>query len=131
MSFSQVIRADWVGEGRKIAAAFTESGNTKASFDEDVPIGAADKEYAFAFDITKLMLIFMLSPEVLTIKTNSTGAPDDTIVLIANKPLLWAYCGDADYYRVLITTDVTKLFITNASGVVVRLQIETLFNSEV
>lgn len=125
MSFSQKIKADWVGDGREIAGAFTVSANAKASFDENIPIGAAN-EYVFAFDITNLELLYISVAEDLTIKTNSSGAPDDTILVKKGIPFIWTY--GVNYSKPL-AVDVVKIFVANSSGVIARLQIEVLYNA--
>jgi hypothetical protein len=67
-----------------------------------------------------------VSDKAITLETNSGGSPVDTIALAANVPYDWRV-GNADAFR--LGTDVTGLFVTNASGDEARLQIEVLFDN--
>lgn len=68
-------------------------------------------------DISQLKAIMILSTKAITIKTNDSGSPADTIVLQANVPYLW-YAGptidatDGNPFD----ADVTDFYIANASG---------------
>jgi hypothetical protein len=52
-----------------------------------------------------------LADQALTIKTNSSGTPQETISLIADRPLIWR-AGDA----ALFAGNVSSIFVSNASG---------------
>lgn len=81
----------------------------------------ADGQTAFranlAIDISQLKAIIIHSDKAVTLKTNSSGSPDDTIVLQANVPLVW-YTGptidaaDGNPFD----ADVTDFYIANSSG---------------
>jgi hypothetical protein len=80
----------------------------------DYPIAAAavNAEIDVAFSKTAFQLILISSDQAVTIKTNSTGAPGDTIALPANKSILirnGAVLGGN------FAVDVTKLFISNGT----------------
>jgi hypothetical protein len=67
-----------------------------------------------------LRSLFILSDKDLTLKTNSSGSPGNTLTLTANKPLVWYQgCGLANP----ITVDVTKLFLTAATAARVRVKV--------
>lgn len=79
----------------------------------DIPDATTNKEVDVAFALAKLKAIYLYASQDVTVKTNSTGSPDDTISLVAEKPLVW-YTGGS--FANPFTADVTKLYITNASG---------------
>jgi hypothetical protein len=77
-----------------------------------------------AVDISQMKAILILSDKAVTIKTNSSGSPDDTVVLAANVPYLW-YAGptiDASDENPF-DADITDLYIANASGATATVKI--------
>lgn len=77
----------------------------------EVSISAdTNKEIALAFVNSRLKAIMILCAKDVTIKTNSSSSPDNTIALTANKPLLWfTGCGLANPF---VAADVTKIYVT-------------------
>jgi hypothetical protein len=71
-----------------------------------------------AADVSTIVSMAIESTTAMTIKTNDSATPDDTITLLANKPLLWDT-------QILATTGATcpltvdidgGLFVTNAAA---------------
>lgn len=91
------------------------------------PVPIATGQTAFlvnlAIDVSDLKSLFIVCDQAVTIKTNSSGAPDNTLTLIANQPLVW-YNGS--YYTNLLTVDVTKIYVANSSGATANLYIFAL-----
>lgn len=112
------------GRTFNVANAYTGTGMSRVT-DESIPI-AADNLVAWALDLSQLKLLYIHCTEIVTLETNSSDTPDDTIVLQAGVPLIWRL---ADYYTNLITADVTSLYVTNASSAVAVLNIEALFDA--
>ncbi len=79
----------------------------------EVANGATVFEVFCAIDVSALKGLRIVADQALTLKTNSSGAPDDTIVLVADQPLDWY---DGSYYTKPLTVDVVKFFVANASG---------------
>lgn len=73
---------------------------------------------AINIDISQMDVIAMVSDQDITIKTNSSGAPVDTISLTAGQ-MFFQRTGDEAQF----TADVTQMFVTNASGATATLQI--------
>ena len=73
-----------------------------------------DQEVACAIDRSQLTSLYIKSSVIMTLETNSSSAATNTIVLKAGVPYIWSSPGD--YNTCLITADVTKIFLTNASG---------------
>lgn len=68
----------------------------------------------FAVDVSDLLLWVIMSDQDLTIKTNSSSVPDDTITVKAGVPIIWdSESGAANP----LTADVTDLFITNTTAI--------------
>lgn len=112
-----------------------QSGNQSVSQEESVTaesetnldLAVADEETALeaniAIDYSAIASLYMACDQDITIKTNDSGTPDDTIALKANKPLVWTPdCGFANPF----SADVTSIFCANASGADATLQIRLL-----
>ena len=129
--FTQVIEAEWQADGRTVKGEIVETANAKASFDEVIADSETNKEFVLSFDVitNKLKSLFILSSKDVTLKTNDSGSPDDEIALKAGVPLPWAYQAGNYYHACPLTADVAKIFVTNASGGIARLQIEALYDS--
>jgi hypothetical protein len=95
----------------------TDSGNVV------VANGQTNKEVVLAIDFSQLKAIFISSDRAVLIETNDGTTPDDTITLAANVPYIWQV-GSAS--ACLITEDVTKVFVTNASGADANLRFRVL-----
>lgn len=84
---------------------------------------AAEVEVSLVFPVAKLKSFFYICDQNTTLKTNSSGAPDDTFTIPANKPFPWntAMLTDNPF-----AGDVAKVFITNNSAVPATAKIVTL-----
>ena len=79
-----------------------------------IPDSTTNQLLNVAWVRAQLAGIYIVSDQVVTIKSNSSGSPDDTLVLAANVPVHWY---PARYHtKPFATADVTKLYVTNASG---------------
>lgn len=83
------------------------------SISQVIADSSTNLEIAWQADVSQIKSIVIASDQAITIKTNSTGAPDNTLNIVAGMPYVWR---TGDYNALLLTADVTKLFVTNASG---------------
>src|SRR5690242_5998056 len=83
------------------------------SLEDSVANGQTNKEFVLALDVSQLKGLFIWADGAITVKTNSSGSPADTLSVPANIPYVWC---EGMLGTLLITADVTKIFITNASG---------------
>lgn len=67
-----------------------------------------------ALDVSACKGFAIVSDQDITIKTNSSGAPDNTLTLKANEPYIWSGANDPNAF--LLTVDVTKFYVANSSG---------------
>src|SRR4051812_5617459 len=91
--------------------AVTDAAET--ALDLVVPDATTNQLATIAIDISQTSDLYLVSNCNVTIKTNSTSSPGDTITLLAGIPLVWfTGCG----YAIPLSVDVTALYVTNASG---------------
>jgi len=75
---------------------------------------SATTEYDISIDVSQLNSIFLYSDGDLTLKTNSSSVPDQTITIKSGVPFFWTK--DMGITNPL-TTDVTKFYFVNAGAV--------------
>jgi len=65
-------------------------------------------------DVSQVVACYIASDKAVTLETNATDASGgNTITLAADVPYMWN-TGSPDTLK--LTTDVTKIYVTNASG---------------
>jgi hypothetical protein len=80
-------------------------------FEETVPDASTNVQFLLAIDISAAKVVSLLADQNLTVKTNSSGSPQETITLVAGRPKVWN-TGDT----AMFAGDVNSIFVTNASG---------------
>lgn len=75
--------------------------------------GTPNVEVDLAFPFAKVKSVVIYSAQAMTIKSNSTSAPDDTFVVPAGKQVAW---NTNDINPCPFTANVTKLYLTNGSA---------------
>lgn len=85
--------------------------DTSYKITETIADATTDANYLLAIDVSGLQAFSMVSTQAITVKTNSSGAPQETFTMAANDPVIFQV-GDA----AIFAGDVTSIFITNASG---------------
>ena len=92
--------------------AFTDSGVIPVIDIDDLTTPVTNTQYVCAIDVSQIKFIVIVATEDCTLKANSSGAPDYTLTLKADKPLIWwEGCG----YTNLLTTDTTSFYLTCAA----------------
>jgi hypothetical protein len=97
--------------GKQLTVSKTSGAETQIS--ETIADGTTNGLVAFTLDVSKALAVYISASADMTLKTNSSGSPDQTFALAAGVPLVW--CEDMPTANPL-TTDITALYATNASG---------------
>lgn len=94
----------------------------------NVPIADSESDYEILvnIDVSAVQSVYIVSDQDVTLETNDGAVPIDTIELKAGVPYAWH--GES-YDALLLTTDVTALYITNASGAIANLKVRVLEDS--
>ncbi len=92
--------------------SFVGSGEANI-IDEVIADSVTDQLAVISIDVSAIKCIYLHATTNLTVETNDGGTPIDTIALLANDPYIF-YIGSLNANK--LTTDVTGLFLTNASG---------------
>jgi hypothetical protein len=102
------------GDGLSLSGSAAASGDTVTSIDAVIPLNTTNSPVAAAFLVADVVALYIVSDQNVTLKTNSTGSPANTIALKAGIPLVWVAA--APYQANPFTTDVTAFFITNTAA---------------
>lgn len=128
MASSHVINKSVTVGGKTVSASKTYTGDSNTTMSIDVP-SATEVEVLLALTVAQIQSIFISSDRDVTLETNNTTTPDETINLIADVPYHWAEETPATEYDTnLFETDLTSIFINNQSGSAAVVKIEALFD---
>ena len=118
---------EMVTSGDRVLTITNEfSGSQRISLEESIANATTNGQVNVAIDVSKLIAIVINSTQNVTLETNDGSTPDDTIALEANVPYVWH---ENSYHSLLLTADVTALFITNASGAAATITVEALVDA--
>ena len=97
------------GTGKKASQVITADKGVHVEV--TVPAGAVNLQVNLALDVSEIKgLNIGVGDGSMTVKTNSTSEPDDTLELDERKDVIWT---PQDPAPCPLTTDVTALYITN------------------
>ena len=123
MAFNHSITRRIVTTGGSRQATKELSADGEQRVDVAVNDQETDKQVEFDILIANLESIFILATVDMTIKTNSSSAPDETLNIKADQPYVWhTDC----YFANLLATNITALYVTNSSGENGVLKIEAI-----
>lgn len=106
----------------------TLSAGQRIAIDESIPDSSSDLLVALAIDVSQVKGVYILSDQDITLETNDGSSPDNTLALKAGIPYVW-YTNKYDALK--FTSDITALYVTNASGEAARLIAEFLVDPTV
>lgn len=122
MAFTQKHQFICTSGGVRYPTADTEHSSGAANnLSEAIPNPSTDLAVAWAAVVAKIKAIFIQVDGACVIETNSSSAAADTLTFTATK--LWYYWDQYSLAPLLLTTDVTSLFVTQSSGATVNLSI--------
>lgn len=90
----------------------SKSDDRSLELDVTVAANVTNQAHAFPIDVSEVKSMYLMSTQNITIKTNSTSTPANTLNLLANRPVIWQ---DGDLNSLLLTTDVTTLYLTTGA----------------
>lgn len=123
MSITGIIGVTHSRDGGSVVVQKSITTESEIAADIPVGIGASNLVANVPLDISQIQSLLITADQDLTLKTNSSGSPDNTIALKAGIPYLWLYNSGI---TLPLSADVTNWYITNASGVAATLKIRAL-----
>lgn len=127
MSYSYNVSRAVVANSGTVSKSKQYTYSKIVEYSDSVSDGTTDDLVDLAFALAQLKVVYLASDQAITIKTNSSGAPQETINLLANVPLLWT---EDDYQAssTLFAGDVTALYLTNGSGSAAAVEMRVLLD---
>ena len=125
MAISGSVRMVITGIGNTVDASIAVTGSGAIVIDESIANAVTDGLIDCSFVLARLSAFYMCSDKALTIETNSSGAPQETITLVANKPFVYV---PGVGLPSPFAGNVTALYASNASGSTAVLQIRVLLD---
>lgn len=123
MALSTYVRTIVHGIGADVDERQTLAGVTGGIEVSETITDATDQLLSVAFVLAKLKVFIMVSSTAMTVKTNDSGSPQETLTLAAGVPFVYVPgAGLASPFD----DDVTALYVTNtgASQVQVRVGVD-------
>lgn len=96
--------------GNSLGASWTELGNSEINLDIQLAASSTNVLATVAFTAANVQSCVLIADHNMTIKTNSSGSPADTINLVAGIP--WVYSKSAGYSASPFGTNVTAFYLT-------------------
>lgn len=128
MSFQHSIVRNFSIPGGGGSTTETVADDGSQSLEESIADGVVDQALDFDVKAAAIKSIIMFATTDLTIETNNAGTPDDTIALVAGVLRHWSVnSSEANF----ITTDITQLFVSNASGSPAKLIVSVIYDPTV
>jgi hypothetical protein len=108
--------------------SYTDDAAISQSF--SVAGGTTNALVALALDVSQAKSIYLQATGgALTLKTNSSSTPDATVALPDGLPVVWTT--DSGTTNPFGSTDITALYVTNATANAVALEMRILFDPTV
>jgi len=120
---TQNVNQDWSDGNDSLSRKVIVAADGEANLEIAVADESTDLAANIGIDVSALKFLYIVSDQDLTVETNDGTSPDDTLTLSAGKPIVWY---DGCGYSNPLGTDVTALYLTNASGADATLYVKTL-----
>lgn len=115
-------------DGITRSQASTITADKRTTIHTAIANAVTDGLHELAVDVSQVKAVFILSDQDITLETNSGGSPANTLALKANVPYVWF---TNKPQALVFTSDITALYITNASGSEANLIMEFLVDPTV
>ena len=111
--------------GQLISVSKAYTGNEETDFDGVVAANAVNQQETLNITVANVIALMLYSDQQVTLKTNNSGAPQDTITLKAGIPIIWTSDSwDAKPF----VGNVTNMFFTNSGATPANVKIRFLSN---
>jgi hypothetical protein len=128
VSYSLTFTQGVSGEGENISKSVVIEAGALFKVEEEIPASVANALVAAEIDVSQVKGLFFLSDRDLTVKTNSSSTPANTLNLKANEPQTW---NEKSGLVSPLTVDVTALYVSNAAASPATLQIIVIYDPTV
>lgn len=128
MSITHTFTLGWARSGESISRTVAVSNDSELNADIALTASEANKLVAMAIDVSQMKGLFIDSDVDVTIETNNSGTPVDTISVTANEPVIWFATSPLTNP---LGTDVTAIYLTNGDATAGTCKIRVLVDGTV
>lgn len=116
MAFSDIVTIRYEGSS-VLGYSQTLTGGQRVEVDEAIPANQTNLQVAFVAAMAKIQSFLIVSVGgALTVKTNSTSAPDRTWSLVDGEPLIWTTKFSNQTYTAFFVANIATLYVTNTTA---------------
>lgn len=126
MAFSHAVTWAVQPSGAGVSRTKSYSGSLEVSVSESVDNGQTDDEITVTLDVSATKSFYIVSDQAVTVETNDGSSADNTLSLVAGVPYVWT---TDSYDSFLLDTDVTSIFVTNASGSTANIELRAIVDA--
>jgi hypothetical protein len=106
-----------------LQSSVTLTGQEENNLGFSLPGSTTNELHSLAFLVAKLVLFLVYSDQDITIKTNSSGSPQETLTIKAGKPFLWYKNSGV---TIPFAGNVTAAYFTNAGSTAAAVNVKVL-----
>jgi len=101
------------------------TGDGEADYDGIIPAGAVNLEIDVPVTVANIRSMVLFAATLMTVKTNSTSAPDDTLNINAGTQIVW----NTNHSEPCpLTVNVVKFYVSNPGSVAGAFKFRALVN---
>lgn len=115
------------GAGTVSSVTRTFTGDGEVRYSGSIPAGTTDGQINIAITRANVKSLVFYASKGVTVKTNNAATPTDTFTLADGQSRIWG--NDELLSRLVITADVTALFVTNAGAAASDFRVEALIDT--
>lgn len=120
MSLTHTLTIAYTNGAETLRNSVERTSGAEANISETIAASQTDKLVAFTLDVSQAKSVFVQADAACTVETNSSSAPDNTLSLVADEPIIW-YSGSS--LTNPFTVDVTKLYVTTTVETVLDVRV--------
>lgn len=125
MSITHTYTLGYARSGESISQTVAVSNDSELNADVALTASEANKRVAMAIDVSQMKGLFISSDVDVTIETNNSGTPVDTLSISADEPLIWFATSPLTNP---LGTDVTTIYVTNGEATAGTCKIRVLID---
>jgi len=107
------VKYQWSRNGEMISREVDISADGEKNIDVTLTASQTNKRVVIAIDVSEVKSLMIDSKTNVSIKTNSTSSPAQTLTIVPGYPWVWTVESGLSNP---LSTDITDLYITNADA---------------
>lgn len=111
-------------EGTITSVVKTFTGDSETGIEDTLALGATNTHYALAITIAQIKSMVLYASKAVTIKTNSSTTPQETITLAAGQQMVWT--NDGTLGTIPFAGNITAFYVTNTDTAASNLKMRFL-----